>query len=178
MGEWVLYAQKLLQKAGFEPQDHKIDGKFGPNTALAVRNFQDERHLELVDARIGPETWAALEGRLTVVELFLGGGHLEFEQTPQIDAAGFLVWTVKNIGSSPVPANTSSGNYEMTHNNTSLPSADTFLAADLAPDAVAPPARVDLSGYGDGDYQVSVQVSNHFEYVNFRVVGGKAEPCW
>jgi hypothetical protein len=176
MGEWVLYAQTLLKKEGFEPADHKLDGLFGPNTALAVRDFQDSRHLALVDARIGPETWAALEGRLTVVELDIGPGRLVFDQMPEIDHRGFLVWTVKAVGSTAVPANTSSGNYEITSSNSTYPAGDTVLAAGLAPDQVSPPIGVELNGYPDGDYQISVQVSNHVEYVNFRVVGGVAEP--
>jgi hypothetical protein len=174
MGEWVLYAQQLLKQEGFEPGDHKMDGKFGPFTAAAVRAFQNAREVDAT-ARINRETWDVLEGKRINMTLYLGP-HLVFDSVPEIDWRGFLVWTVKNIGGAVAPARTSSGNYDLTHNNTSVPGGDTSLPADLAVDTVSGQVAVDVSGYADGDYQVTVQLGDHVEYVNFRVVGGVAEP--
>ena len=50
------------------------------------------------------------------------------------------------------------------------------MTAGLAPDGVSPPIGVELNRYADGDYQISVQIANRVEYVDFRVVGGVAEP--
>lgn len=174
-GEWVTYAQQLLQQAGYEPQDHKIDGKFGPMTKEAVRDFQGAHGLT-VDGVIGPQTWAALEGR--------GGGagstgQLSFDKAPQVESSGWLVWSVKNVGSATVTAYSSAGNYEMyDSSNTTIPGGDTQLAADLAPGDASGDIGVDLSYYtpNDGEYQVSVQVSNEIHYVNYKMVGGRAQP--
>jgi hypothetical protein len=174
-GDWVLYAQKLLQKEGFEPQDHKIDGKFGPYTAAAVSAFQDNRNLNAT-AKIDKDTWAVLEGKLVVVPPIFLGPHLVFEQSPYVDSRGWLTWTVKNIGTQPVPAYTSGGNYEMTNGVSTIPGGGSYLRDALAPDAVAPYFAAELNGHADGEYQVSVQLGTDFEYVNFRVVGGKAQP--
>jgi hypothetical protein len=174
-GEWVLYAQKLLQKEGFEPQDKKIDGLFGPYTAAAVSAFQDNRNLDAT-GKIDKETWEVLEGKRIVVPPIYLGPHLAFEQSPYVDGRGWLTWTVKNIGSEPVPAYTSGGNYEMTHGGTTIPGGGSYLRDALAPDAVAPYFTADLNGHPDGDYQASVQLGSDFEYVNYRVVGGKAQP--
>lgn len=60
-GQWVLYAQQRLQHHGFEPQDHKIDGYFGPMTKEAVRDFQGTYGLEVTGV-IDERTWELLEG--------------------------------------------------------------------------------------------------------------------
>jgi peptidoglycan hydrolase-like protein with peptidoglycan-binding domain len=60
-GPWVKYAQERLQIQGYEPQDHKIDGLFGPMTKEAVRDFQGHWGLPTTGV-IDAETWQLLEG--------------------------------------------------------------------------------------------------------------------
>jgi peptidoglycan hydrolase-like protein with peptidoglycan-binding domain len=170
-GEWVLYAQQLLQKAGYEPQDHKIDGLFGPMTKEAVRDFQGAHGLK-VDGIIGPKTWAALEG---------GGatGQLEFDQTPYVDSYGWLTWTVKNTGSATAAAGIPAGDYEMTDSNqTVIPGYTIDLAADLQPGQTSGAISANLvaSTPADGAYQVSVKLGDHYEFVDYKVVNGVAQP--
>jgi peptidoglycan hydrolase-like protein with peptidoglycan-binding domain len=50
--------QKALKNAGFYAG--AIDGKVGPKTKEAVREFQKAKGLK-VDGRVGPKTWAELE---------------------------------------------------------------------------------------------------------------------
>ncbi|WP_369243842.1 peptidoglycan-binding protein [Streptomyces sp. R41] len=56
-GWQVVEAQCLLKRAEFPPG--QIDGRFGPNTEIAVKRFQDEKGLD-VDGLVGPQTWGAL----------------------------------------------------------------------------------------------------------------------
>ena len=62
-GPYVITAQRLLQAAGADPGG--IDGKFGPKTAQAVRNFQ-KKHKDIYgepleqDGKIFELTWGAL----------------------------------------------------------------------------------------------------------------------
>lgn len=55
-GDDVKLAQRLL---GFAAKD--IDGDFGPKTETAVKAFQTSHDL-VADGRIGPKTWAILQG--------------------------------------------------------------------------------------------------------------------
>jgi peptidoglycan hydrolase-like protein with peptidoglycan-binding domain len=57
-GEDVRRGQELLAAAGFDPGE--VDGIYGPDTASAVRRFQQARGLE-PDGIVGPDTWAALD---------------------------------------------------------------------------------------------------------------------
>jgi hypothetical protein len=176
-GEWVLYAQQLLQKAGYEPQDHKIDGLFGPMTKEAVRDFQGAHHCK-VDGIIGPETWAALEGRAVIPGGAGSTGHLEVDDAPHIDQ-GWLVWSVKNVGSATVGAGTDGGQYEMYDaSNTTIPGSTIPLASDLAPGASSGKlgANLILSTPNDGDYGASVQINNQVHYVDYKVSGGTITP--
>jgi hypothetical protein len=179
-GDWVLYAQQLLQQRGYEPQDHKIDGYFGPMTKEAVRDFQGAHGLK-VDGIIGPITWPALEGG--------GGGgggggagstgHLEFDQAPHVDSNGWLSWSVKNTGSATVAAGTDGGAYEMyDSSNTTIPGSSIPIASDLAPGASSGSLATNLvvSTPADGDYSASVQLGNVVHYVNYRVTNGVAQP--
>jgi peptidoglycan hydrolase-like protein with peptidoglycan-binding domain len=62
--EDVQYLQLSLSSLGYDLGD--IDGKFGPLTEAAVRDFQEDiEHIE-VDGKVGPETWGALEQALWV----------------------------------------------------------------------------------------------------------------
>jgi peptidoglycan hydrolase-like protein with peptidoglycan-binding domain len=56
-GPQVSAAQYLLNQAGYDAG--AVDGAFGPNTASAVRAFQQSRGLS-VDGVVGPRTWTAL----------------------------------------------------------------------------------------------------------------------
>ncbi|MDT0378216.1 peptidoglycan-binding protein [Streptomyces sp. DSM 42041] len=56
-GPQVSAAQHLLNTNGFDAG--AVDGAFGPNTASAVRAFQQSRSLS-VDGVVGPKTWTAL----------------------------------------------------------------------------------------------------------------------
>jgi hypothetical protein len=168
-GDWVLYAQQLLQKAGYEPQDHKFDGLFGPITKEAVRDFQGANGLK-VDGIIGPKTWAALEGG--------GSAKLEFDQAPYVDSYGWLTWTVKNTGSSTVAKGTPAGDYEMTDSNGAvIPGYTMELAEDLPPGQTAGAMSANLAAIttADGDYQVSVGLGDRYEFVDYKVVDGKAQ---
>lgn len=50
--------QKALSKAGF--YKGALDGKIGPKTKEAIREFQRRNNLS-VDGRVGPKTWAVLK---------------------------------------------------------------------------------------------------------------------
>jgi len=63
-GSNVRLLQWKLQQWGY--YDGIIDGIFGTETALAVRDFQRKNRLR-VDGIVGPETWAALGDRGEVV---------------------------------------------------------------------------------------------------------------
>jgi putative peptidoglycan binding protein len=62
--ELVSQLQEMLNSGGGQLE---VDGLFGPRTAEAVRNFQQENNLK-VDGIVGPETLAALNGRGEVDE--------------------------------------------------------------------------------------------------------------
>lgn len=53
--------QLALRNAGFDPGP--IDGIMGRKTKRAVREFQAANNLK-VDGKVGPKTWAALQGYL------------------------------------------------------------------------------------------------------------------
>ncbi len=167
-GEWVSYAQQLLTNAGYPPQDHQIDGLFGPMTQEAVRDFQGAHGLT-VDGVIGPQTWAALEGG--------GGGgsfHLEFATAPAIVGGG-LQWTVRNSGSGAAPAGEAAGAYEMyDSNDTTIPGGSVPLAGDLQPGDESGTIGVNLIEHtpNDGTYQASVQIGNEVHYVDYVVEHG------
>ena len=55
-GETVQSLQLLLQQRG---QTLEVDGIFGPQTAQAVRAYQQAQHLS-VDGIVGPQTWQSL----------------------------------------------------------------------------------------------------------------------
>jgi len=55
----VVALQKLLQKNGFYPADTSMDGKFGPKTDQAVRDYQTFTGLK-VDGIAGPKTKAQM----------------------------------------------------------------------------------------------------------------------
>ena len=50
--------QRRLIDAGFGPDD-EIDGRFGPKTEAAVKDFQKQEGLE-VDGIVGPQSWKRL----------------------------------------------------------------------------------------------------------------------
>lgn len=59
-GTGVRLLQNILKSSGFPPWDPGVvDGVFGPQTELAVRNFQTDMSIG-VDGIVGPMTWTAL----------------------------------------------------------------------------------------------------------------------
>ncbi|MFV0394642.1 MAG: peptidoglycan-binding domain-containing protein, partial [Coprobacillaceae bacterium] len=58
IGESVVEVQRMLQTLNY--LSGIPDGVFGLNTESAVKKFQTDYHL-LVDGRVGPDTWAAIE---------------------------------------------------------------------------------------------------------------------
>ena len=54
--------QQALKQAGF--YQGAIDGKVGPKTQQAIKEFQQAHQLK-VDGKVGPRTWAALQPYLT-----------------------------------------------------------------------------------------------------------------
>lgn len=53
--------QQALKAAGFDPGP--VDGRMGPRTQVAVRDFQRANNLT-PDGKVGPRTWAKLESYL------------------------------------------------------------------------------------------------------------------
>ena len=49
--------QTALKNAGFDPGT--IDGKMGPRTEQAIKEFQRTKGLK-IDGKVGPQTWAKL----------------------------------------------------------------------------------------------------------------------
>lgn len=58
-GKDVEFVQGILDDLGYDLGSHGIDGKFGPDTANAVKEYQRENHLK-VDGIVGPETYNSL----------------------------------------------------------------------------------------------------------------------
>ncbi len=56
-GDEVKALQNALKARGYDPEG--IDGKFGPNTTKAVKEFQRDNDLE-EDGIAGPNTWQTL----------------------------------------------------------------------------------------------------------------------
>lgn len=56
-GEYVIIAQEILNKKGYDCG--KVDGIFGPKTALQVNLYQSDNGLD-ADSIIGPKTWKCL----------------------------------------------------------------------------------------------------------------------
>jgi len=54
--------QKALKNAGFYTGD--IDGKIGPKTKKAIKEFQEKNNLK-VDGKVGPKTWEILKKYLS-----------------------------------------------------------------------------------------------------------------
>ena len=51
----VAIIQKLLMSKGYDLPDHKVDGKYGPETAAAVKKFQKDAKIK-EDGIVGPDT--------------------------------------------------------------------------------------------------------------------------
>lgn len=61
-GDFVKELQKNLNKLGYGPLEE--DGKFGDDTDLAVKSFQKDANLDLVDGWAGPATVSAIAKEL------------------------------------------------------------------------------------------------------------------
>lgn len=57
----VFMIQKALKNLGL--YEGAIDGKMGPKTKVAIKEFQGQNNLG-VDGRVGPKTWAVLKNSL------------------------------------------------------------------------------------------------------------------
>ncbi|GAA1104057.1 serine/threonine-protein kinase [Streptomyces javensis] len=60
-GERVREVQCILRARGYNIGPYGVDGDFGDDTRLAVRQFQQDYHLG-VDGIVGEDTWPALRG--------------------------------------------------------------------------------------------------------------------
>lgn len=58
-GKDVEFVQGILDDLGYDLGSHGIDGKFGPDTANAVKEYQKDNKLK-VDGVVGPETYNSL----------------------------------------------------------------------------------------------------------------------
>ncbi|MFH9003902.1 protein kinase [Streptomyces afghaniensis] len=58
-GQRVVQVQCMLAKRGYDVGGAGVDGRFGKDTATAVRGFQRAKGLD-PDGKVGPRTWAAL----------------------------------------------------------------------------------------------------------------------
>ena len=58
-GEDVEFIQDMLDDLGYDLGVHGVDGKFGPDTANAVKEYQRDNNLK-VDGIVGPETYGSL----------------------------------------------------------------------------------------------------------------------
>ena len=55
-GEGVKQIQNILKKNGYDLGEPGVDGKFGPITKKAIKKFQKDRGLNLIDGIVGIET--------------------------------------------------------------------------------------------------------------------------
>jgi len=58
-GNPVAVIQQTLIDKGYDLPNHKVDGKYGPETAAAVKKFQEDEEIK-VDGIVGPQTLAAM----------------------------------------------------------------------------------------------------------------------
>lgn len=58
-GNPVAVIQQALIDKGYDLPNHKVDGKYGPETAAAVKKFQEDEEIK-VDGIVGPQTLAAM----------------------------------------------------------------------------------------------------------------------
>lgn len=108
-GELVATMQSKLLETGHDPQG--VDGIFGDHTLAAVRSFQTEKGLQ-VDGICGNQTWAALDGDLSVPPGTThhggGAGSGKIELSVSLDGGRVdddrvhIIATVKNTGHVPV----------------------------------------------------------------------------
>jgi cell wall-associated NlpC family hydrolase len=80
-GGQVEELQRLLQQVGYDWVD--VDGIFGPNTAAAVRQYQEQCGL-VADGVVGPELWQWLEQSRD----WYGGGGQPADGSPADDSGG------------------------------------------------------------------------------------------
>ena len=60
-GEGVKQIQNILKKNGYDLGEPGVDGKFGPITKKAIKKFQKDRGLNLIDGIVGIETSTELK---------------------------------------------------------------------------------------------------------------------
>ena len=60
-GDAVILLQSELIRLGYSLPKYGIDGNFGKETEMAVKQFQQDNRLT-VDGVVGPKTWKALDG--------------------------------------------------------------------------------------------------------------------
>jgi len=115
-GQWVRYAQELLQGLGYSLGANGADGFYGPDTEDAVRLFQEQwvppdpslaaGELELlplsVDGVIGGNTWRAL-GALDRTLEPTNDVTFVVKDAPSISGLD-ITWTMVSIGNGRAPA--------------------------------------------------------------------------
>jgi hypothetical protein len=74
----VLYADGAIKSNGARFGDADIDGDFGPNTAAATRDWQSKHHIG-VDGSVGPQTFGAADGHLSLFKSFNKPGLEDLE---------------------------------------------------------------------------------------------------
>ncbi|MBO0349725.1 peptidoglycan-binding protein [Phormidium pseudopriestleyi FRX01] len=66
-GEDVKEIQQILLNMGYDLGEMGVDGKFGPKTEAAVKNFQGDINLQypeatvIIDGQVSPQTWFFLK---------------------------------------------------------------------------------------------------------------------
>jgi peptidoglycan hydrolase-like protein with peptidoglycan-binding domain len=180
-GEWVSYAQQLLATHGFGPDTS--DGYFTEYTEQLVRDFQTAAGLA-ADGVVGSATWAALQA--TPSPAGAAGGSptssrpvLEFASGPSVSGIG-MEWTVRNVGTTPVPAFTELGDYEVwdrTDITVTVARSQTFTTLnEIRPDGIEP-FFIDLESIvpADGQYKAVVEMGSEIKELDFDVRAAKVK---
>jgi peptidoglycan hydrolase-like protein with peptidoglycan-binding domain len=164
-GQWVEWAQDLLQRWGWNIGPKGVDGYFGPDTEAAVKAFQRDNGSLGETGVVDAQTWRALEAAKIVFHTF------------PVANADRLEWTIVNEGFTVRPAGRSAGHVTVMDRKNGgdvVPEAPTPQGADLGAGDTFD-AGVDLLATfpPDGEYTAQVRLKLDLALVDFDVVGGK-----